>query len=249
MNITDETLSAFLDAELSEAEMEAVRARIAEDEQLALRLAELATVDSLVRDTYSAIDQQPMPAAIDRLLAQSPASQPAASDDSAPTIQPVARPFRFPRWAPQWAMAASIAFVAGFGLNQWLSGAGPAAEWRSVAQALDTTPSGAQQAIAGHTLTPRVSFQNAGSQVCRQYQLQSAHQQVQAIACKIDGQWREVVALRQRVAADQGHYQTASGASAINAMVDQMAVGNFFSATQEAHAIETQWARLPDSNQ
>ena len=49
MKIDDQTLSAFLDNELPANEMEAIRNAIAEDEQLALRLAELSEVDMLVK--------------------------------------------------------------------------------------------------------------------------------------------------------------------------------------------------------
>ena len=49
MKIDDQTLSAFLDSELSANEMEAIRNAIAEDEQLAFRLAELSEVDMLVK--------------------------------------------------------------------------------------------------------------------------------------------------------------------------------------------------------
>ncbi len=45
MTISDEQLSAFLDAELPEDEMELVRQGLIDDENLANRLAELAMVD------------------------------------------------------------------------------------------------------------------------------------------------------------------------------------------------------------
>ena len=46
MKMTDETLSAFLDNELTDAEMEAVRDQIEKDPTLADRLAEMASVDA-----------------------------------------------------------------------------------------------------------------------------------------------------------------------------------------------------------
>ena len=48
MKISDEMLSAFLDAELSEEDMEAVRCALETDDDLVMRLAELAQVDHAV---------------------------------------------------------------------------------------------------------------------------------------------------------------------------------------------------------
>ena len=50
MKMTDETLSAFLDNELTDAEMEAVRDQIEKDPTLADRLAEMASVDAGGKD-------------------------------------------------------------------------------------------------------------------------------------------------------------------------------------------------------
>lgn len=45
MNITDETLSAYLDAELPDEEMQAVSEALQVDPELSDRLADLAQVD------------------------------------------------------------------------------------------------------------------------------------------------------------------------------------------------------------
>lgn len=64
MKITDETLSAFLDSELSPSEMEAVRERLATDPSLTDRLAELADVDSELKSHYGDIDDRPFPESV-----------------------------------------------------------------------------------------------------------------------------------------------------------------------------------------
>ncbi|UTA48746.1 hypothetical protein L1F30_04180 [Simiduia sp. 21SJ11W-1] len=239
MNITDETLSAFLDAELAPDEMETVRARIADDETLANRLAELASAETLVRETYSAIDETPMPAAITEAIANA-----ARQTAEAPT-QTKARVLRFPTFGRQHlAMAASIAFAVGFGLSHLLDTqqAGTSASWHTVAQALETTPSGSTLALGKSTaVTPRVTFTNAQGLVCRQYQVETAHNNTQAVACRGANEWHKVAAMTTEAAEPGTQYQTASGTNPINLVVDQMAVGPFLNQTQEADAIANQW--------
>ena len=112
MKISDEQLSAFLDAELPEDEMEMIRQGISEDESLANRLAELAMVDEQVARHYARIDEHPMPAAVSRLL----------DEDSKPATNVIAFPARkklpgFQRYA---AVAACAAVLMGIGVVQWL---------------------------------------------------------------------------------------------------------------------------------
>lgn len=238
MNITDETLSAFLDAELPAAEMEAVRNRIAEDEAIANRLAELAAVDTQVRETYSAIDNSPLPTAVTDLLSA------AKSDGS----QSRARILRFPTVRRQHlAMAASIAFAVGFGLSHWLGSQSTSSHsWSQIAAALDTTPSGQTVALAANAeLTPRISFTNAQGLHCRQYDTRSAHSHTQAVACRGAEQWHQVVTLTSEVGEEQpSDYQTASADNPINAVVEKMAVGTFLNRAEEAQAIANQWQAI-----
>ncbi len=56
MKISDEMLSAFLDAELSEEDMEAVRCALETDDDLVMRLAELAQVDHWVVENSAIMD-------------------------------------------------------------------------------------------------------------------------------------------------------------------------------------------------
>ena len=72
LTISDEVLSAFLDAELPEQQMEQIREALLEDDNLANRLADLAMVDEVIATKYDKINQQPLPAAINELLAAIP---------------------------------------------------------------------------------------------------------------------------------------------------------------------------------
>ena len=68
MKITDEMLSAFLDSELPEPQMQHIRELLLQDEQLAERLAALAEVDLLLRQQASLIDGTPVPQQLMALL-------------------------------------------------------------------------------------------------------------------------------------------------------------------------------------
>lgn len=111
MNLTDEQLSAFLDAELPEAEMQVIRDQLADDPALAERLAALATVDHILAGHYSAIGQQPLPAAVTELLEPEPVASAKVVD--------------LPRWRrardfvqQRVGTAVAAALVLGFGLAQ-----------------------------------------------------------------------------------------------------------------------------------
>jgi anti-sigma factor RsiW len=112
--VSDEQLSAFLDAELPAAEMEAVREQISRDENLANRLAELAMVDTQVASHYRRIDEQPMPEAITRLLSDEP-----------PTNNVIA----FPAYQQRHRLPAVAENPAGFATTCGHGRLGSAGDW------------------------------------------------------------------------------------------------------------------------
>ncbi|BFM13194.1 hypothetical protein R50072_33470 [Simiduia litorea] len=243
MNINDEKLSAFLDAELPEAEMSAIRERIADDESLANRLAELAAVDSQLQACYQRIDEQPMPTAITDMIAASAKQQ---SEQEKPAPKTSAKIFHFPQFAPQHlAMAASVALAIGIAMNHWLTpGLSADTNWQELAQALDTLPSGETlQLNTGGELTTKVSFTNSDGQWCRQYQASSQTDVTQGIACRNHQSWQSVavLTLANTETTNGQQYQTASNDKAIVELVDKMAVGNFLNRSQEAKAIAEGW--------
>ena len=70
MNINDETLSAFLDSELSEHEMEQVRKALETDDELIMRLAELSEVDMRVKEHATSIDDAPLSDSLAKTVAK-----------------------------------------------------------------------------------------------------------------------------------------------------------------------------------
>jgi hypothetical protein len=226
MKITDEMLSAFLDAALNDAEMEQVRQQLVVDEKLTDRLAALAMVDTLVLEHYEQINQQPVPDAIMRLL-----------------DEPVNNVVQFPWWrrAQQQlqqhaAAVACIALFAGYGLSQLSDSPDnvTAALNPDLMQILDNAPSGfASQLQADASVLPRLSFISQQGEFCRQYSLQHNSDSSENIACRRNGQWQLKARLITEPGAATGQYQTASAGSALDAVLDSLMAGPALNAMEE----------------
>ncbi|PKM17179.1 MAG: hypothetical protein CVV11_20660 [Gammaproteobacteria bacterium HGW-Gammaproteobacteria-15] len=236
MMLSDEMLSAFLDAQLSPAEMDAVRQQLLDDEQLTERLADLAMVDSLVQQHYTQIDERPMPEAILQLLHQD-VPKLAETPGNAKVI-----PFPLWRRAQQQlqrhaAAVACIALFAGYGASQLSGPAQPALAGltKDVVQLLDSAASGQGYQLAQQQLTPRLSFINQQGDFCRQYSLQSQAELSENIACRRNGRWRQHASVNLELSGvvNEGQYQTASGGSIVDNILDNMMAGPALTATAE----------------
>ncbi len=256
MTISDEQLSAFLDAELPEAEMELVRQGLIDDENLANRLAELAMVDEQIASHYAQIDARPMPATIAQLLAQQPESQrlTQTGPHSAKTATEPAQDnnvIQFPFWKnvhrglqQHAALAASFMLVIGFGAVQLLPGNNPSASnWHAIAQVLEQNISGnAQHFDDGSSVKPRLTFIDNKGNYCRQYQVIQREYSSENIACRRNTQWELVTSLPQEALAP-GDYQTASGSSLLDTALDEMMQSDAFDAPAEQALINARWTK------
>jgi len=240
MIISDEKLSAFLDAELPENEMEFIREQMSKDETLTNRLAELARVDEQIAQHYSAIDKRPLPEAITRLL------------DSASVATPPATIIPFPLWKKiqrglqqHAAVAACTALVLGFGLAQLLPGSrnSSSGEWNAIAAALDTAASGTEQALANDKrIKPRLTFVNEQGLFCRQFIVSDSNTSTETIACRVSDKWQPNITVYTQGVAHGDDYQTATnGAFLLDHALDNMMQGNAFDAQAESHIIQRGW--------
>jgi len=237
INISDEQLSAFLDAELPEAEMEIIREQLLDDENLANRLAELAMVDEVIAATYSAIDAHPIPDKINKLLAQEQSE--AAKIIAFPQLKKIQHKLQ-----KNIAIAASIVLIAGFGLSQSFHKDND--NWQAVAQVLEQTGSGVERLAAnGAQVKPRLTFINKTGDYCRQFYLQEKKSASENIACRKNNAWTLVESVAVKNIAQAEIYQTASGGSVLDEKLEQMTSSDFFDAEMESVAIAQHWAK-PD---
>ncbi|RYZ95419.1 MAG: hypothetical protein EOO68_18580 [Moraxellaceae bacterium] len=235
LNIDDEKLSAFLDAELPEAEMEMIREQLIDDENLANRLADLAMVDEMVAKSYATIDERPVPVNITDLL------NPSATETSTVITFPLRKRIQY-RTQKYFAVAASVVLVLGFGISQILNR--ESNNEQSVAQMLEHTASGIELTSAnGVKIKPRLTFINKDGSYCRQFFMHDKKSASENIACRENNAWkiRETVAVEYVQQA--GTYQAASGGSVLDEKIEQMADGEFFDAHTESVAISQHWAK------
>lgn len=253
MTVSDEKLSAFLDAELPENEMEFIREQISEDETLANRLAELAMVDAQIAQHYSAIDACPLPDAIANLLASAPTD--VARDVTTPDVAtPIssATIIPFPLWKKvqrglqqHAAVAACTALVLGFGLAQLLPGSQDSSlrDWNAIAAALDTAASGSEHKLVDDKrIKPRLTFINQQGAYCRQFRVSDLHSSSETIACRIGDNWEPSVTIYTQGISPEGDYQTATNdAAVLDQALDNMMHGDAFDAQAESSIIQRGW--------
>ncbi len=237
MTISDEQLSAFLDAELPEPEMERVRQQLIVDENLADRLAQLAMVDEQIANHYACIDERPMPESIQTLLAQNST----AADNIVV----------FPRWKrvqqgvqKNIAIAACTLLVIGFGMVQLLPANNQHTnQWNTIAQVLEQNVSGSEQHLDdGSRVKTRLTFINNNGNYCRQFQLIQRDKSSENIACRVNNRWELAVSVSQETIA-AGDYQTASGGSSLDSALDEMMHSEAFDVAAEQQAIDSHWSR------
>ncbi len=236
MNVTDEQLSAFLDAELPVVEMEFIREQLLEDETLADRLAELALVDELVAASARQIDQRPVPQGVNTMLQEQPAS---AQIIAFPLWKRIQRSVQQPV-----ALAASVALVIGFGVAQLMNNGTNQNNWSAVAEILESSPSGVVQVASnGSEVKPRLTFKNHQGDYCRQFDLKNSKGQSENIACRQGTIWQLTASVVQHQSPSIGDYQTASGGSGLDEALEQMVAGDIFNAQIEADIINNRWSK------
>lgn len=239
MNINDKLLSAFLDAELPEAQMQQIRDLLVHDDKLVERLAELAQVDNLVAQHAALIDQKPIPDGINALLNN------ANTNQQDKVVQMSAWRKVNKAVTRHAALAAGIALFFGIGLNTWMQDELPQGNNvvpNQIASILDSHTSG--QTIAaedGSEVKAYFSFESTQGQYCRHYQLKQAKNASAYVACRDDNNWIVVASVKTAIASEQGQYQAASGESKLADIIDNLSKGPVFDLSQEQTAIAKNW--------
>jgi hypothetical protein len=234
MNISNEQLCAFLDAELPEAEMQAIRDLLATDDSLAIRLAELAQVDEWVVQHASQIDKQPVPQAIQQLL---------NSENNVVQLSTWRKVQQ--KFSQHAALAAGVALCFGLVVGQSVDTDAVLPEAQlsgALAKALDTATSGEAVQLSAGVMTPRLSFVNQEGQYCRQFSVQSQALQNDSIACHSAKGWQVAATTYSHNTAQVGDYQTASHNALLDSVIDQLIAGAALNRQQETQAISQAWS-------
>ncbi|MCF2949392.1 hypothetical protein L0668_14830 [Paraglaciecola aquimarina] len=241
MTISDQMLSAFLDAELSEAEMEQVRTALETNDELVLRLAELAEVDQWVVEYAEQIDATPIPNKLNQLA--DGIDSKLARDNQATTSNVV----QISKWktASQsmrkyYQVAAGIAVVVGVGIMTTLNSVETVST--EVAQVLDTAPSGSPRTLSDDSIVEsQLSFASVQGQMCRQYQVTTGTNSRANIACKEAGEWQLKAQGAVSYIEPQAAYQAASNQNDLDTEIDKLIDGPAFDRAQEQAAINNNW--------
>jgi hypothetical protein len=220
--ISDETLMAYADGELSPAARRSVRQALARDPSLAQKLDSFVATGRLnLADAFDSILSEPIPP---HLLTAIWGPNRTFAKAAHPLSQLVDRIRRLPGILrmPTWSLAAvpalSIGLVLGT-LGIWLvrPGGGLVREMdgRLVAtgplqQVLETIPSGTPVRAGQRTLLAESTFYSQRKEWCREYELHmSADNRFKGLACRSrDGAWRVDIHARARSAtayAPAGH--------------------------------------------
>jgi len=232
-----EQLSQYLDGELATGDVAALERRLAAEPRLSAELQRLRRVDEELRALANQPGSDSVPPHIAALLA--PVAQ---------TGRVIPFPSRRGRAAVGFALAASLVASVGLVLApQWQVAEHSGERAQLVAQALENTPSSADQwsSLAdGSTLRPVLSFAGTDGRWCREYQLQQADQQWRGVACRNDGGWHTEIQVAEPAELDSGNQYLPAGAhdvDAISDFINRNATDIPLSAAEEAELIDSAW--------
>ena len=234
MKVDLETLIAFADGELNEAERAEVQRALDADPTLRAQLESQRRLRAAISAAFDPIAQEPAPASL------------AAAVQAPSNVVSLAA--RRPRWSVrEWgAMAASLAagLIIGAGMlrpqavvstdNATLVAAGP------LHQALDTQ-------LASDTDKPvriGLTYRNRDGAVCRTFAMEAA--QFQGLACRSASHWRLQIVTRDAAARQSGDMRTAATNidPAILEAAQSTMNGDVFDAGAERRARDGQWRPL-----
>jgi hypothetical protein len=250
-----ELLSSLMDGELAASEAEALERRLANEPLLAQQLAAMRRAEQKLRAAYAPLADEPLPADLVALLSD-------ADQDNAPADANVVP---FPQAAPSRSffvpssIAAGIALAVGIGIGLSLDRDGGLSETERLLAAnvlispetelfavLETSPSGATTTLDGGVeATPRLSFQTAAGNYCREATVATRGRESALVGCREDAGWALQAVIQvsaNSIAADIDGFRPASvPTSALDGVVDRLIEGAPLGTDAENAAIAAGW--------
>jgi hypothetical protein len=246
VNLSEETLMAYVDGELDVQTRQQVEIALAADPEAARRVAAQRALRGTLRAAFDPVLEEPVPARLLSLVRT--AGTPLTSGKVLPFR---AKPAPVPRtpWMQWGSLAASFALGAlvwHFASRQYL--AGPFTEQHggivasgSLARALSEQLASQQEPPAAVQIG--VSFRSKSGDYCRTFRLQQSDGAA-GLACHEQSGWRiEVLAHPQGAASPQGQYRQAASAlpPTVLRAVDDAIAGDPLDAAAEAQARASRW--------
>jgi surface antigen len=225
--MNDETLIAYLDAELDPAGMDAVELALDNDPALRQRLQRLVVSGEQLRAAYADVVEEAVPPRLVQAILAAPAPLPSPRARSTPA-------FSLNSWLSRWLgtangpwMPTALASAAALGVGLWLGlaqapgGDETLAEHQPVADrallvALESLPSGRVVEAAGRQIELLASFEHNDGRICREFnssQRNGDGVDHLGLACREpSGDWTLAVLSSEERPADTEHggYRTAS---------------------------------------
>lgn len=223
--VTDETLGAYLDGQVTPDERAAIERAIAADADVRRRLQDLRAADATLREAY------PLPQArMDDPIARRIRS---AARGSGVGLRPQALR------APAVALAAGLAGLAvGFFASENRAGDDTLGLPASIANVLETRASGDAERGARVLF----SFISHDDTLCRQFAANAATLSGEGVACRDDGRWR-LVAWVQAEHPIPGQFQAATGERPLDVIVDRLDRSGPLSDDTERALLARRWRR------
>jgi len=246
MTYSEETLIAYADGELDAATRAALETAMADDPQLAQRIARHQALRARLQSAFAGVLEEPLP---ERLLASVRGAAAGRRAANVVALQPRGRA----RWSwPQWsAIAASLIVGALLGPPLLRPGAdtslidttgGRMVASGALARALAEQLASSQP--AGAPVHIGVSFRSRGGAYCRTFSLQAAGG-LAGLACHEQSSWRiETLARAESEPVGAGLRPAASALPpAVAQTLAELIVGEPLDATAESAARARGWAR------
>jgi hypothetical protein len=270
--VSDETLMAYADGELSTEETRQLDALLDKSPELRARLEPFALTGSSLADVFDQPMREPVPERLLALIEGHKSSKPPRTASASSPVIPgevtsflnralaAAREFLLPDGLPLGGAVAATALLIAVGTGGYLAGRSGGEDIQAMAAlkdgvlvaggALHTTlervPSGAEgnTGVEGLRIVPIQTFHDRTARVCREYEMvNKAGKRFGGIACRVgEGAWQ--VAVHSKIGGANG-YATASEAQSptLSAARTGLMSGTYLSAAEEDALRASGWDR------
>lgn len=260
-DFSDETLMAFADGELDEAEATAVEAAIDADPALAERVALFMETRAMVGAALKPLADEPVPPALEAAVRRSieaarsgdlgTAAASTAAEEATTATVVAFRPrptqnLSFARFALPLAaslaviVAGAAGYFAGRGGSEGTSGLQVAGLDRpALTSVLESVGSGEQISLGqgGQRFRAIATFRDDAGTLCREFEVDAADgNTVVSVACRPDAGW--TVNFAVVAPGVQGGYAPASSTESLDAYLGAIGAGDPISAEEEREALD-----------